>query len=52
MNKLFFMWAFVLGMLVVLAGFYLFSLIDIYCSYRKQGLTPKQSLLTIWNLYV
>jgi cbb3-type cytochrome oxidase subunit 3 len=52
MNGLFFMWAFIVGMIAVLACFYLCSLCSIYAAYRKQGLTPKQSLLTIWNLYV
>jgi hypothetical protein len=52
MTGLWFMWAFIVGMIAVLACFYLCSLIDIYFDCRKVGLTPKQSLLTIWNLYV
>jgi hypothetical protein len=52
MSQLFLLYAFTFGIFVVLMTFYALTLCLIYCTYRKKGLTRKQCILTIWNLYV
>lgn len=52
MNGLYFMLAFIIGMLIVLVTYYAIALCSIYCHYRKSGLTRKQAFLVTWHNYV